>query len=162
MWFSCFLILPGSAEAQVIWGGIVKRLLIAYFIGNISAEKISKSIHVRQSYGKPKVGRFFETRCIWTLPTVTHADHADQVFRNDGTQQNNKWRQNNRTWVTIEISTITRSLWVTQANRPSTAYLESIITSVERWNMSSGRHAVWDGEILQTQHDVIIVDDSGG
>jgi len=29
--------LPGSAEAQVIWGGIVKRLLIAYFIGNISA-----------------------------------------------------------------------------------------------------------------------------
>jgi len=31
--------------------------LIAYFIGNISAKKISKSIHVRQSYSKPKVGR---------------------------------------------------------------------------------------------------------
>jgi len=63
MWFSCFCILP-AAEAQVIWGGIVKRLLIAYFIGNISAKKISKSIHVRQkSYSKPKVGRFFETRC---------------------------------------------------------------------------------------------------
>jgi len=31
--------LPGSAEAQVIWGGIVKRLSIAYFIGNISAQK---------------------------------------------------------------------------------------------------------------------------
>jgi len=31
--------LPGSAEAQVISGGIVKRLLIAYFIGNISAKK---------------------------------------------------------------------------------------------------------------------------
>jgi len=29
----------GSAEAQVIWGGTVKRLLIAYFIGNISAKK---------------------------------------------------------------------------------------------------------------------------
>jgi len=58
MWFSCFCILPGSAEAQVIWGGIVKRLLIAYFIGNISTKKISKSIHVRQSYSKPKVGRF--------------------------------------------------------------------------------------------------------
>jgi len=28
-----------SAEAQVIWGGIVKRRLIAYFIGNISAKK---------------------------------------------------------------------------------------------------------------------------
>ena len=35
--FSCFLVLPGSAEAQVIWGGIVKSLLIAYFISNISA-----------------------------------------------------------------------------------------------------------------------------
>jgi len=38
-WFSCFPVLTGSAEAQVIWGGIVKRLLIAYFIGNISARK---------------------------------------------------------------------------------------------------------------------------
>jgi len=39
MWFSCFRVLPGSAEAQVIWGGIVNRLSIAYFIGNISAKK---------------------------------------------------------------------------------------------------------------------------
>jgi len=39
MWFSCFHVLPGSAEAQVIWGGLVKRLLIAYFIGNICAKK---------------------------------------------------------------------------------------------------------------------------
>ena len=31
--------LTGSAEAQVTWGGIVKRLLIACFIGNISAKK---------------------------------------------------------------------------------------------------------------------------
>jgi len=31
--------LPGSAEAQVIWHGIVKCLLIAYFIRNISANK---------------------------------------------------------------------------------------------------------------------------
>ena len=30
-----FSVLPGSAEAQVIWCGIVKCLLIAYFIGNI-------------------------------------------------------------------------------------------------------------------------------
>jgi len=30
--------LPGSAEAQVIRGGIAKCLLIAYFIGNISAK----------------------------------------------------------------------------------------------------------------------------
>jgi len=39
MWFSCFAVLRGNAEAQVIWGGIVKHLLIAYFIGNISAKK---------------------------------------------------------------------------------------------------------------------------
>jgi len=39
MRFSCFPVLPGSAEAQVIWGGIVKSLLIVYFIGNISAKK---------------------------------------------------------------------------------------------------------------------------
>jgi len=41
MRFSCFPILPGDAEAQVIWvwGGTVKRLLIAYFIGNICAKK---------------------------------------------------------------------------------------------------------------------------
>ena len=39
MWCSCFLILPGSAEAQVLWSGIVKSLLTAYFIGKISAKK---------------------------------------------------------------------------------------------------------------------------
>ena len=39
MWVSCVPILPGSAEAQVIWGGILKHLLIAYFIGYISAKK---------------------------------------------------------------------------------------------------------------------------
>jgi len=39
MQFLCFLFLPGSAEAQVIRGGILKRILIAYFIGNISAKK---------------------------------------------------------------------------------------------------------------------------
>ena len=37
MQFSCFPVLPGSAEAQVTWGGVVKSLLAAYFIGNISA-----------------------------------------------------------------------------------------------------------------------------
>jgi len=39
MWFSRFRVLPGSAEAQVNWGGTVKRLLIAYFIRNICAKK---------------------------------------------------------------------------------------------------------------------------
>jgi len=53
--FPCFAC---SAEAQLTWGGIVKHLFIAYFIGNFSAKKISKSIHMCQSYSKPKVGRF--------------------------------------------------------------------------------------------------------
>jgi len=48
MQFSRFPILPGSAEAQVrpIWCGIVKCLLIAYFIGNISAKNIEIGLHV--------------------------------------------------------------------------------------------------------------------
>jgi len=58
MRFSCFPALPGSAEAQVTWGGTVKRLLIAYFISNISAKKTSKCVHVCQSYSKPNMGRF--------------------------------------------------------------------------------------------------------
>jgi len=37
MQFFVFSVLPDSAEAQVIWGGIINRILIAYFIGNISA-----------------------------------------------------------------------------------------------------------------------------
>jgi len=38
MRFSCFPVLPGNAEARVIWGGVVV-FLIAYFMGNISAKK---------------------------------------------------------------------------------------------------------------------------
>jgi len=66
--------LSDSVEAQVIWGGIVKRLLSAYFIGNISAKQIWKSIHVHQSYSKPKVGRFFlrhgVVKCCATVVTM--------------------------------------------------------------------------------------------
>jgi len=44
MQFSCFSVLPGSAEAQVISSRLVKHLLIAYFIGNISAKKICSHV----------------------------------------------------------------------------------------------------------------------
>ena len=44
-----------SAEAQLITGDIVKHQLIAYFVGNISDKKKSKSVHMCQSYSKPKV-----------------------------------------------------------------------------------------------------------
>jgi len=46
MQFSRFPVLPGSAEAQVIRWGIVKCVLIAYFIGNISAKNIKIRSHV--------------------------------------------------------------------------------------------------------------------
>jgi len=39
-----FPILPGSAKAQVIWGGVVAFALISYFIGSITAKKMSKSV----------------------------------------------------------------------------------------------------------------------
>jgi len=61
MQFLCFPILSDTAEAQVTRGGILKWLLIACFIGNISAKKISKSIHMCQSYRKTKVGHFWDT-----------------------------------------------------------------------------------------------------
>jgi len=67
IWFSRFPVSPGSAEAQVTWGGIVKRLLIAYFIGNIPAQKMSKSIHVCQSYSEPKVWRFLRRGVVNAL-----------------------------------------------------------------------------------------------
>jgi len=41
-----------------IWGGIVKHLLIAYFIGNISAKKYENPFMCVKSYSKPKVGCF--------------------------------------------------------------------------------------------------------
>ena len=70
IWFPCFRVFPGSAEAQVIWGGIVKRLLIAYFIGNIPAKKIfKKSIHVCQScsrFGFPYMPFLaFSSPAVW-------------------------------------------------------------------------------------------------
>ena len=58
MWFSRFPVLPGSAEAQVTSGGIVKFHLIAYFIGNISARKYQNPF-MCQSYSKPTVERYF-------------------------------------------------------------------------------------------------------
>jgi len=46
---SRFFVLPGSAEAQVNSCSVAKCLLIAfYFIGNISAQKTPKSVHVSE------------------------------------------------------------------------------------------------------------------
>jgi len=35
-----FPALPGSVEAQVIWGGVVMHILVAYLINNIWAKNI--------------------------------------------------------------------------------------------------------------------------
>ena len=61
MQFSCFPF-SDSAETQVIWGCVVKRVLIAYFIGNISVKKYQNPFTCLK-VSKPKVGRFVETRC---------------------------------------------------------------------------------------------------
>ena len=55
--------MPGSAKAQAVLGGTVKRLLIAYFIGNIPAKKYQNPFTCVKSYSKPKGGTFFETQC---------------------------------------------------------------------------------------------------
>ena len=71
MWFPCFPVLTGSAEAQVIWGGILKRLLIACFIGNICAKKhqnpfMCVTVIASQS------GTCFETQCSTALPDFSY------------------------------------------------------------------------------------------
>jgi len=45
---SRFSVLPGSAQAQVDGRGIVKCLLTACFIGNISAKNIKIRSHVSE------------------------------------------------------------------------------------------------------------------
>jgi len=62
MWFSCFPVLTGSAEAQVIWDGIVKHIFNAYFISNISAKKMKIHSCASKLY-QAKGGTFFETQC---------------------------------------------------------------------------------------------------
>jgi len=57
-------VLPRNAQAQVIWGGLVSVLWLLTLSVAFLPKKISKSVHVRESYSKAKVGRFFETQCI--------------------------------------------------------------------------------------------------
>ena len=76
MRFSCLPVLPGSAEAQVIWGGTAKRLLIAYFITNISAKKCQNAFTC-VSYSKPKVGRFLRHGVV-----TQHLDCQTKIILN--------------------------------------------------------------------------------
>ena len=76
MWFSCFPILPGSAEVQVIWGGIVKRLLIAYFIGNISAKNIFNPFMCVKVIASQRWDFFWDT--VYYRFTVLFRDHPSE------------------------------------------------------------------------------------
>jgi len=60
-----FPILPGSAEAQVIWGGTVKRILIDYFIGKICAKKYQNPFTFVKVIASQRWD-VFETRCTVT------------------------------------------------------------------------------------------------
>ena len=63
MRFSCFPVLPDSTEAQVICGGTIKRLLIAYFIGNISTKKY-KNVFTYVKVIANQRWDVFETQCM--------------------------------------------------------------------------------------------------
>jgi len=62
IWSSCFPVFPGSAEAQMTWGGILKNLSIAYFIGNISVKKYQNLIMCVKVIASHRWD-VFETRC---------------------------------------------------------------------------------------------------
>jgi len=57
-----------SADAHVIWGGTIKRLLIACLLHRLHFCQNIKKIHSRvPNYRKPKVQDVFETRCMCTF-----------------------------------------------------------------------------------------------
>jgi len=61
MWFSCFPVSPGSAEAQVIWRGILKRLMIAYFVANISVKKYQNPFMCVKAIASQRWDVFWDT-----------------------------------------------------------------------------------------------------
>ena len=69
LWFSRFPVLPGSAEAQVTWGGTVKRRLIAYIIGNISAKKYQNPFMCVKDIASQRWD-VFKTRCSNATKTL--------------------------------------------------------------------------------------------
>ena len=64
----------GSAEAQVVWGGIVKRLSTAYFIGNIFAKKYQNPFTCVKVIASQRWA-FFETRVCNSLCSVNKDKH---------------------------------------------------------------------------------------
>ena len=116
MRFSCFSILPGSAEAHVIWGGIEIRLVIAYFISDISSKKYKNPfpIAMSQSYSNPKVGRFLRHGVY--LETQQHKSHC-QTLCSSKVNWKNCWRS--RGHVPPIAGDATGRPWYSQMDRSS-------------------------------------------
>ena len=62
---SGFPVSPDSAEALARWGGKIKYVLIAYFLGNTFAKKCCN--RVCKDYSKSKVGRFLRRNVRYTM-----------------------------------------------------------------------------------------------
>jgi len=84
MQFSRFPVLLGSAEAQVIWCGIVKCLLIAYFIGNLSAKNIKIRSHVSKVIASQRWDVFWDT-----VYRPIKLKHNSPVHNSDSVSQKN-------------------------------------------------------------------------
>ena len=65
MWFLHFPVLLGSGEAQITGGGIVKRHLIAYFIGNISAKKYQNPFMCVKVIASQRWDDFLRHGVVW-------------------------------------------------------------------------------------------------
>jgi len=69
---SAFPVSPGSAEALVRWGGKVKYILIAYFLGNICAKNCrNRAVYVKLQH-VVKVGRFLRHGVLYRLWDINH------------------------------------------------------------------------------------------
>jgi len=81
MWFSCFPVLPGSAEAHVIWGGTVKRRLIAYVIGNISAKNYQNPFMCVKVIASQRWDVFWDTVYLarWLILTISRSSAKFKV-----------------------------------------------------------------------------------
>jgi len=72
LWFP---VSPGSAEALVRWGGKIKYVLIACFLGNICAKNCRNRTAYVKITASCKGGTFFETQCklIWAAGASFYA-----------------------------------------------------------------------------------------
>jgi len=88
----CVFVLPGSAEAQVIWGGTAKCLLTVYFTGNISAKNYQNPFMCVKVIACQRWDVFFRDtvwnctecllvrKCFWSHPIVSVGYQLNSEF----------------------------------------------------------------------------------